>query len=77
MITVYSKPNCSQCTFTKRMLQDNKIEFAVKDITKSDEALQEARMTGFTSMPIVVTDKETFCGFKPDKIMELRNEKER
>lgn len=72
MVTVYSKPNCTQCNFTKRFLTDKQIAFQVKDITESDEALNEVKEMGFQSLPVVVADgKEPFNGFRPDKLQQL------
>lgn len=72
MVTVYSKPNCSQCNFTKRFLNDKNVTFQVKDITESDEALNEVKALGFQSLPVVVADgQEPFNGFRPDKLQKL------
>ncbi|MCZ0716904.1 glutaredoxin-like protein NrdH [Aerococcus kribbianus] len=72
MVTVYSKPNCSQCNFTKRFLNDKNVTFQVKDITESDEALNEVKALGFQSLPVVVADgQEPFNGFRPDKLQQL------
>ncbi|MCI7240681.1 MAG: glutaredoxin-like protein NrdH [Aerococcus suis] len=72
MVTVYSKPNCTQCNFTKRFLNDKDIPYQEKDITASDEALNEVRDLGFQSLPVVMADGlEPFNGFRPDKLKQL------
>ena len=63
MIVVYSKPKCVQCEFTKNYLKDH---------TKSNDNLEEAKKTGFSSMPIVVSDTlPAFSGFRIDLLEKL------
>lgn len=72
MIVVYSKPKCVQCEFTKNYLRDNNIAFLEKDITTSNDNLEEAKKTGFSSMPIVVSDTlPAFSGFRIDSLEKL------
>ncbi|RLK63734.1 glutaredoxin-like protein NrdH [Atopobacter sp. AH10] len=71
-LTIYSKPNCMQCNFTKRFLKDKGIEFIEKDITVSEEALQEVKDLGFQSVPVVKnSDGEAFAGFNPERLESL------
>lgn len=72
MVTVYSKPNCMQCNFTKKFLEDKDISFEVKDITKSEQALAEVQEMGFQTLPVVVAEGvEPFFGFRPDQLEKL------
>ena len=43
----YSKPNCMQCNFTKQFFENNNVEFTVKDVFESEEALAEVKELGF------------------------------
>ena len=52
MITVYTKPRCSQCQTVKGELNSAKIQFEEKPI--DDWALSAAREHGWTSAPIVI-----------------------
>lgn len=71
-ITVYTKPNCMQCNFTKQFLDNNEIEYAVKDIAESEDALNEVKALGFQSLPVIVADgMDPFFGFRPDLLEEL------
>ncbi len=71
-IVVYSKPNCMQCNFTKQFLMNHGINFEERDVSKSEEALEEVRSLGFTSLPVVVVpDREAFSGFRPDVLETL------
>lgn len=71
-VTVYSKPNCMQCQFTKRFLTDQGIPFDIKDVEENEEALQEVVALGFKSLPVVsVEGQEAFSGFKPDRLKKI------
>ena len=60
-IILYSKPNCMQCNFTKQFFENNNVEFTVKDVFESEEALAEVKELGFQS----------FFGFRPDLLEKL------
>lgn len=73
-ITVYSKPSCTQCMFTKNHLDRIGGEYTVVDITKDEEAVSYLIDKGFTSMPVVeASDGTMFSGFRMDKLNELVN----
>lgn len=70
---VYTKPNCMQCNFTKRYLEENEIPFETRDVEKDEQALEEVKALGFQSLPVIVADGfETFNGFHPDKLNQLK-----
>ena len=78
MVTVYSKPNCMQCDFTKRQLSAKGVEYTEVDVTAPENAelLEQLKLHGYSSMPIVTKttfeDKEnTWCGLRPDEIGKL------
>ena len=71
-IIVYSKPNCMQCDFTKKYLEDKGVSYEVKDIFESEEALNEVKELGFSSVPVIsVEGQEAFNGFRPDLLDQL------
>jgi glutaredoxin-like protein NrdH len=71
-IIIYSKPNCMQCNFTKKYLDDKGVNYTIKDIFESDSALEEVKELGFTSVPVIsVEGKEAFNGFRPDLLDQL------
>ncbi|NEW62711.1 glutaredoxin-like protein NrdH [Granulicatella sp. zg-ZJ] len=71
-IIVYSKPNCMQCQFTKQFLEEHQVDFIVKDVMESDEAMAEVKDLGFSSLPVVVIDgEEPFSGFRPDRLEQV------
>lgn len=70
-ITVYSKPSCPQCDWTKRGLNKHGIQYSEVDITQDADALAQIKNEGFASAPVVFAGTEKWSGFRPDKIKEL------
>ncbi|EFR31064.1 glutaredoxin-like protein NrdH [Eremococcus coleocola] len=72
MVTVYSKPNCMQCNFTKKYLDDKGISYKSVDIFEDASALEHVQALGFQSVPVVEADDEpAFNGFRPDLLAKL------
>ncbi len=71
-VVVYSKPNCMQCLFTKKFLDEHHIAYTEKDVTASNEALNEVKEMGFRSLPVISVEGETpFYGFNPDLLESI------
>jgi glutaredoxin-like protein NrdH len=75
MMTVYSKPNCVQCTATYRALDGKSIEYQVIDLTTNAAALEYVmEELGYSQAPVVVVDEhDHWSGFRPDKISQHAN----
>lgn len=71
MVTVYSNPNCVQCEQTKRWLSINSIPFESKMIADSPEIYELIETKGYKSAPVVVSGKDSWSGFKLDKLATL------
>ncbi|MHC6175434.1 glutaredoxin family protein [Glutamicibacter sp. X7] len=71
MITVYSKPNCPQCTQTMRVLDRQGTEYRKVDITQDAEALAHVEALGYKAVPVVVAGEKHWYGFRPDLLAEL------
>lgn len=77
MLTVYSKPRCMDCMYTKMYLDQNKIEYENVDIEANPGAFELIKHYGFTSLPVVVIDDElsdeskTWMKFQIDKLEAL------
>lgn len=73
-ITVYSKPNCPQCTATYRKLHSLGIPHESVDVLQDLEALSFIRSLGYSQAPVVIVrDSEGnivkhWSGFRPDLI---------
>jgi glutaredoxin-like protein NrdH len=73
-VTVYTNPNCVQCEQTKKFLDREGIEYTVENLQSDEnyEKLVEFVNQGFKAAPIVVTDTETWSGYKPDKLGAIK-----
>lgn len=71
-ITVYSKPNCMQCDFTKKHLDRMGLEYQAVDVTADQQALEEVHQMGFHGLPVVVVDGVAhWVGYRPDELDKL------
>lgn len=70
-VTLYTKNNCGMCNNTKRYLKMVGANFTEKNVEVDEKFMDEARMTGFTAMPIVQVGEEVFSGHRPDKLEEI------
>lgn len=74
-ITVYTKSACVQCTATKRKLSELGHAFDLVDVEADPDAADRLRSAGYTQMPVVeaIVDsvRETWTGYRPDKIEAL------
>ena len=70
-ITVYSKPNCVQCSATYRALDKAGLVYRTVDVALDVEALEQVRALGYAQAPVVVAGEDHWSGFRPDKIRTL------
>jgi glutaredoxin-like protein NrdH len=71
MTTVYTKPQCVQCEATKRMMDKLGVEYTTVDIVENPAELDKLIEMGYRAAPVVVTDKDSWSGFQPEKIEAL------
>lgn len=70
-ITVYSKPNCVQCSATYRALDRAGLSYSTVDISVDAEALEQVKSLGYAQAPVVIAGGDHWSGFRPDKIKGL------
>ena len=70
-VTVYTKPACVQCNATYRALDKKGIAYEVVDMSQDPAALERVRALGFMQAPVVITETDSWSGFRPDKIAAL------
>ena len=70
-ITVYSKPNCVQCSATYRALDKAGLVYRTVDVALDVEALEQVRALGYAQAPVVVAGEDHWSGFRPDRIKAL------
>jgi len=71
MVTIYTKPKCVQCNATKHALDKKGIGYQSVDITEDAAALERIKGMGYMQAPVVITDTDSWAGFRPDKIDAL------
>jgi glutaredoxin-like protein NrdH len=73
-VIVYTNPNCVQCEMTKKFLDKEGIEYTVENLQAEEnyDKLVEFVNQGFKAAPIVVTDTETWSGYKADKLGAIK-----
>ena len=70
-ITIYSKPNCVQCTATYRAMDKAGLSYEPVDISLDAQALEQVKSLGYAQAPVVVAGGDHWSGFRPDKIKTL------
>lgn len=70
-VTVYSKPDCMQCNFTKKWLKERNIPYTELNVKEDEEALSKIKEMGYQAVPVIVTETENWYGFQPDKLAKL------
>lgn len=78
-VTVYTTPGCPSCHAVKTYLKQKGIAFTEKDVTQSEEALQEMkRVSGVRIAPVTLIGNEALYGDFPvqrpriDQLLGLR-----
>ena len=71
MVTIYSKPNCMACNFTKKYLNDKGVKFKEINVFKDEEALAMLRDKGYAQLPVVDIDGEFHTGFQPNILAKV------
>lgn len=72
MLTVYSKPGCTQCVSLKTALDKRGIAYREIDVSVDPEALRHVTdELGYRQMPVVETADDHWCGYRMDKMLTL------
>ena len=75
-ITVYTKPNCVQCTATFKALDKAGIAYAKVDISVDAQARDYVMALGYLQAPVVMAGDDHWSGFRPDRIKAVCDEAE-
>lgn len=72
MVTVYSQPNCNNCTNVKRFLDMKGISYREIDIQEDPQALSRILEWGYKSTPVLETaEGEHWADFRIEKMLKL------
>lgn len=74
-LTVFSKPDCVQCRFTKRELESKSLSYKEIDVTIDQESYNLLQELGIQQLPAVKVecgdDVEWWSGFRIEKLRAL------
>lgn len=70
-IMLYSKKYCPQCSATKRKLDELGLEYHVINLEEHPAVLEDLRAQGFQQAPVVITEDDSWSGYRPDKLAAL------
>jgi glutaredoxin-like protein NrdH len=71
MVIVYTKNNCQLCRSTKNELSRKGIDYKEVNIELDSDAFDKIVKMNYKSVPIVVTNDDSWSGFRIDKINAL------
>lgn len=71
MVKLYTQPACNDCVKTKKAFKKKGIQYEEIDISKDPSARETIKSQGFVKAPVVVTEYESWSGFKPQKISSI------
>lgn len=78
MIDLYTLPNCGECAATKRIFTPKGlvegVDWAEHDLSDPENEAARAWIMddlNYSKAPIIVTDDDHWCGFRPDKLTTL------
>ena len=73
MIKIYTKNNCMPCQMTKNLLKKFGIEYEEINIEDNEKArIYVSEVLGYKTAPVVVTENDSWAGFNPNNIRNLR-----
>ncbi|AYN29176.1 glutaredoxin-like protein NrdH [Buttiauxella sp. 3AFRM03] len=73
-ITIYTRNDCVQCHATKRAIESRGFTFELINLDLNPEAADDLRTLGYRQLPVVITEQESWSGFRPDMINRLRSQ---
>lgn len=73
MIEVYIRTNCIQCKMTLSLMKAVGLTPVVVNLKDVPDLVTQFRDEGMLQAPIVITDNDQWCGFRPDEIKALSN----
>lgn len=72
VIRVFTKPDCTQCNFTKKWLNENGVAYEAIDVMEDETGLSFVKALGYQGLPVVYVDKlNHWQGFRPDNLERL------
>lgn len=73
MITIYTKPDCVQCTATKREFDKAGVSYTEIDLTRNPHDIDLLKALGHHTAPVVFSGTSHWSGFRKDLICDAIN----
>jgi len=71
-VKIYSTPTCPYCKLAKEFFKEKNISFKNIDVTSSEANAEEMKkVSGQTSVPVIVIDEKVIVGFDKNEIEKL------
>lgn len=71
-IIIYTKNNCVQCNATKNAMDKQGLDYQLVNLDQEPAAIETLKSLGYRQVPVVMNGQDHWSGFRPDKIMALR-----
>ncbi|MDV7714862.1 NrdH-redoxin [Oenococcus oeni] len=71
MIKIYTRDDCPQCYMTKKWLDNHQLKYTEINISRDKKYIDYLKAKGAQQTPYVVTDRENWSGFRPNKLIML------
>lgn len=73
-VTIYTTQNCTYCNQSKKLFNDNSVEYSEVNVIGNPEAVNFIReTTGQMGVPVIVIDDQILVGYDEQKLKELLN----
>jgi len=70
-VILYATSWCGYCKKTRRLLEDNGVDYFEYDIEKSQEGNKQHKRLGGKGIPVLLINGEVVKGYNPARILEL------
>ena len=73
-VILYATSWCGYCEKTRRLLEQNGIEYVEYDIEASKEGMSQYKALGGRGVPVLLIAGEVVSGYSPKRILQLSGE---
>jgi glutaredoxin-like protein NrdH len=73
VVTIYTRNNCVACNGTKARFKALGLDYNEINVEDNLDIAQQLVDEGWRAMPVIKTENESWSGFKPDLIANLKD----
>ena len=70
-VTVYTRPGCPYCRLLKRYLNERRVAYQERDVTRDRGALDDLRRINAEGVPVTVIERDAVIGFDKVRLDDL------